>query len=121
MKSRYAILCGVGLVGCVAVLVAVLSGSAPRSAEEPKAPAAPAPAQEPKAKAPAPGGDDPFAMLGGSPARNMVNLKEKLAKFPEKGPNWENPAEVKKWEAEWLLWKASLGSRSYGGPVVHGG
>jgi hypothetical protein len=38
-----------------------------------------------------------------------------------RGPNWEDKAAVAKWEAEWLLWKADLGTRSFSQPVVAGG
>ncbi len=62
-----------------------------------------------------------WPMFGGTPARNMANLHEKLPKFPTQGPQWDDEAAAKKWEAEWLLWKAELGSRSSGGPVVAGG
>ena len=65
-------------------------------------------------------GDD-WPMLGGTPGRNMVNLTAKLPALPDKGPDWQNPAEVAAWSAKWLRWKADLGSRSYGGPVVAGG
>ena len=60
-------------------------------------------------------------MFGGALNRNMVNLKDKVAKYPKEKPDWENPDEVKKWNEEWLLWKADLGSRAYGGPTVAGG
>lgn len=60
-------------------------------------------------------------MFGGTVSRNMVNAKEKLEKFPKEGPAWDNEDEVKKWSAEWIIWKAELGSRAYGGPTVAGG
>jgi outer membrane protein assembly factor BamB len=53
-------------------------------------------------------GRDDHTMFGGTPARNMVNVAATgvPSKFdPEKD----------------LLWKADLGSRSYGGPIVAGG
>lgn len=78
----------------------------------------------PLAAAPVPKGPPPpnsWPMLGGTPARNMVNLRERLTAFPKEGPDWEKEDEVKKWLADWVLWKADLGSRSYGGPVVAGG
>src|SRR4051794_11209965 len=62
-----------------------------------------------------------WPMFGGAPTRNMVNTRDKLARFPLKGPDWEDEADVKKWRREWVLWKADLGSRAYGGPVVAGG
>jgi hypothetical protein len=60
-------------------------------------------------------------MFGGTPARNMVNLDEKLTAFPLAGPNWDDDKAAKPWEDEWVLWQAHLGSRSYGGPDVAGG
>jgi outer membrane protein assembly factor BamB len=60
-------------------------------------------------------------MLGGTPARNMVNPREKLPELPGTGPNWEKEGEVRAWEAAFVLWKAELGSRAYGGPAVAGG
>jgi outer membrane protein assembly factor BamB len=67
-----------------------------------------------------------WPMLGGTPARNMANLNERLEDFPASGPNWDVEEEVKRWEARWVLWKAQLGSRgmrggSVGTPVVAGG
>ncbi|MBM3983454.1 MAG: hypothetical protein FJ304_24935 [Planctomycetes bacterium] len=63
-----------------------------------------------------------WPMFGGTPARNMANFDEKLTKFPTAAPPWGEDAEAdKKWQAEWLHWKAELGGRSYGGPVVAGG
>jgi outer membrane protein assembly factor BamB len=51
-----------------------------------------------------------------------VNPKSKLEKFPKEAPRWgDDPEADKKWEAEWVLWKAQLGSRSYGGPIISGG
>ncbi len=74
----------------------------------------------PPAPPPTPVRDWP--MNGGTTARNMVSPHEKLEKFPTTAPNWEENAEaVKKWEAEWVVWKAKLGSRTYGSPVVAGG
>lgn len=62
-----------------------------------------------------------WPMFGGTPARNMVNLRDKLPKLPAEGPDWGNADAVKKWEADWVLWKAKLGTQSYGGVVVAGG
>ncbi len=78
----------------------------------------------PLAAAPVPKGPPPresWSMFGGTPARNMVNLKEKLPTIPLAGPDWTDERAAKTWEAEWVLWQADLGSRSYGGPVVAGG
>jgi outer membrane protein assembly factor BamB len=71
----------------------------------------------PKAPPPPPA----WPMFGGTPARNMANLREKLPKLSAEGPQWDDADAAKKWEAEWVLWKADLGSRTYGGPVVAGG
>ena len=60
-------------------------------------------------------------MFGGTPARNMVNLTDKLPTLPPKGPDWDKPDEAKAWCDRWALWKADLGSRSYTQPVVAGG
>jgi outer membrane protein assembly factor BamB len=63
-----------------------------------------------------------WPMLGGTPARNMVNLHERLVVFPTHAPKWgEDEAGEKRWEENWVLWKARLGSRTYSGPVVAGG
>lgn len=66
-------------------------------------------------------GKTDHVMFGGTIDRNMINTGDKLAAFPDKGPDWQNDDEVKKWAADWVLWKADLGSRSYGGPIVSGG
>jgi outer membrane protein assembly factor BamB len=60
-------------------------------------------------------------MFGGTPARNMVNFNEKLPAFPKSGPDWGEKEQVQAWENEWVLWKADLGTRTYGSPVVAGG
>ena len=74
--------------------------------------AAPAPKELPVAE---------WSMFGGTPSRNMVNTRERLAKVPKSCPDWESRADVEKWESEWVLWKARLGSRTHGGPIVAGG
>ncbi len=66
-------------------------------------------------------GPSDHTMFGGTLSRNMINLKDKVAKFPKAGPKWDEDEEVKKWTAEWVLWSAELGSRAYGGPTVAGG
>jgi outer membrane protein assembly factor BamB len=70
-----------------------------------------APAHAAAAPAPVPGskGGSDQPMFGGTPARNMVNLTDKG--ITDK-PDPEGPA---------LKWKAELGSRAYGGPVIAGG
>ena len=77
----------------------------------------------PLAAAPVPkGGPAPaWPMFGGTPARNMVSLKEKLPALPREGPDWDDEKAAKKWQAEWVLWKVDLGSRAHGGPVVADG
>jgi outer membrane protein assembly factor BamB len=65
-------------------------------------PTAPDPAEAKK-------GNSDRTMLGGTPARNMVNLIDK--DVPDKfEPNGRS-----------ILWKAELGSRAYGGPTIAGG
>jgi outer membrane protein assembly factor BamB len=93
----------VSLLALSVVIVAVPAGAAP----VPKEPPAPA----------------DWPMFGGTPARNMANSREKLEKFPTGAPKWEDADKdaVAKWEKEWVLWKAELGSRTYGSPVVAGG
>jgi outer membrane protein assembly factor BamB len=97
----------------------------------PAAPPAEPPKQEPQPTPPlvvpaTPNGGQPtggtdHVMFGGTPDRNMVNLKDKLEKFPTKGPDWNDDEAAKKWSAEWVLWREDLGSRSYGGPIIAGG
>ena len=68
------------------------------------------PAPAAAAAAPPGSGKSDHTMFGGTPDRNMVNLAAKGV------PDKFNPE-----DKEVLLWKADLGSRSYGGPVVAGG
>lgn len=90
--------------------------SGPAAVAEPATPAAPvAAAAQPK------GGSSDHIMFGGTPDRNMVNFKDKIEKLPPQGPKWDDEGDVKKWSAEWLLWKEDLGSRAYGGPIIAGG
>jgi outer membrane protein assembly factor BamB len=99
----------------------VFSGAAPVPFP-PVVEPAPLAAAQPKGDAPAAGsGESDHWMFGGAPSRNMVNLKDKVAKFPKEAPKWDEPEEVKKWSADWVLWKAELGSRAYGGPTIAGG
>lgn len=79
------------------------------------------PAAIPLRAQPGGGGESDHTMFGGTPARNMVNLKNKVEKFPKEGPKWDEEEDAKKWSAEWVVWKAELGSRAYGGPTVAGG
>jgi outer membrane protein assembly factor BamB len=59
-----------------------------------------------------------WPMLGGSPARNMANPREKLEKFPKTGSGDDEA---------WILWKAPIGglvsyrSGNSSSPVVAGG
>ncbi|MCI0701483.1 MAG: PQQ-binding-like beta-propeller repeat protein [Planctomycetia bacterium] len=116
--NRQTLFCGAVLLVCSA-LVLTISCSAP-------APAPPDP-QPPVAVVPDPVpiladvGPTDHPMFGGSLSRNMVNLKDKVAKFPTEGPNWDDEESVKKWSADWVLWKATLGSRAYSGPIIAGG
>src|SRR6185437_14894831 len=55
----------------------------------------------------------PTAMLGGTPARNMVNLVEKNVPV--------DFAVRPKGKEKNVKWAAPLGSKSYGGPVIAGG
>jgi outer membrane protein assembly factor BamB len=133
MTSRKAILGGAALLLCAGASVFALSGCAepvPTVTAVPEpAPVAVSvvvpvstPAAQPKADpVPSGSGESDHFMFGGSPSRNMVNLKDKVAKFPKEGPKWDDEEDVKKWTAEWVLWKADLGSRAYGGPTIAGG
>lgn len=68
---------------------------------------------------------DPHYMFGGSIHRNMVNIRANGLKLPPAVAQAEDPAAQaaaqKKWDAEWVHWRASLGSLSYGGPIISGG
>ncbi len=78
----------------------------------------------PVGAAPVPKGPPPprdWPMNGGSPARNMVNFRNTLPNLPPAGADWEDQDATERWEKAWLLWKAELGSRAYGGPTVAGG
>lgn len=55
-------------------------------------------------------------MFGGTRERNMVNLVDQGLKFPT-----EFHPDDEAWVKEWIVWKADLGSRAYGGPVIAGG
>ena len=76
--------------------------------------AAPAPKEPPPAFA--------WPMFGGTPSRNMVNLRDTLTPYPHAGPDWHSDqAGSERWLAEWVLWKADLGSRTHGSPVIADG
>jgi outer membrane protein assembly factor BamB len=123
MTSRYAILGAAVLVLTGAGLVVALNGDAPAAPPATPAPEQPPVAAQPPAKADAPvAGPSDHTMFGGTIHRNMVNLKDKVEKYPKDAPKWgDDPEADKKWNAEWVLWKADLGSRSYGGPIVASG
>lgn len=77
----------------------------------------PAGAREP-AKATAPDGRE-HAMFGGTPARNMVDLKNQFAAV-QLLPVKDGDKVVQEADAA-IKWQAELGSVAYGGPVVAGG
>jgi len=104
-SPRRVLLGGLALLACgTAGIIALGTGSNTVTAQPPKPAAA-----------------NDHTMFGGTPDRNMVNLAGKLEVFPKSGPDWEKPESVKAWSDEWVLWKADLGSKSYGGPIVAGG
>jgi outer membrane protein assembly factor BamB len=78
--------------------------------------APPTPAAEqtdaPVADEPAPGTDHVFSLFGGTIERNMANGTEK---------NISDSWSVKKGKEKNVKWKAALGSKAYGGPVIAGG
>jgi outer membrane protein assembly factor BamB len=119
MNARYALLGAAGLLVCGGGLFIALSGSAP--VHPPGNPPDTQPVAAPAADPPAGSGATDHTMFGGTPTRNMVNLKDKVGKFPAEGPRWDDEESVKKWAAEWVVWKAELGSRAYGGPTIAGG
>lgn len=85
----------------------IVPGSNPTVAADSRSAADPALTAEPPHPANVGPGD--HVMFGGTVYRNMVNLREKGVpdNFDPEGPR--------------LLWKAQLGSRAYGGPVVANG
>src|SRR5436190_2886973 len=93
--SRRMVLAGLVLLGGLLVLAWAFNPAGPGRSAIPYATGADAK------------GPSEHPMFGGTPDRNMVNLKDK--NIPDK------------FEAEGkdvLLWKADLGSKAYGGPVV---
>jgi outer membrane protein assembly factor BamB len=101
-----------GLAAGAVGLVAVLSPNPPRvlAGDEPKAGSAPA--------APADAANGDHVMFGNTPDRNFVNLRPVTlsAEFP-KSPDDDKVHVL----GNRVKWKAQLGSRAYGGPVVAGG
>ncbi|HEY3788424.1 MAG TPA: PQQ-binding-like beta-propeller repeat protein, partial [Urbifossiella sp.] len=96
------------LFGCAMLLVVGIAAGVALNAV-PNSDAPPVGSSDPNA-APvaANGGPNDHTMFGGTPSRNMVNLvaKDVPGKFdPDKD----------------AIWKAELGSQSYGGPIVAGG
>ena len=90
------------LVG-VAVTIAVVAGLFLIPSPTPTTPVE-------AAQKPDPAGPSDFTMFGGTPSRNMVNNIDKNVPHTFKA---DDPAV--------LLWKADLGSKAYGGPIVAGG
>jgi outer membrane protein assembly factor BamB len=92
------------LVGLTALsfMAVVVAATMSRSAPE-QCPAAPVSLQG-NATA------DPWPMWGGSPSRNMVNLRDKNVPTDWDTDNNKN-----------ILWSQDLGSKAYGGPVVADG
>src|SRR5437764_872938 len=70
------------------------------------------PALNPARAVPAPPAARDWPTFGGTPHRNMVNLRERG--LPQ---TWNVSPELR----HNVLWTAKLGSRSYGGPTVAGG
>ncbi len=92
--------------------------AAPTAKSEPLAKIVPK--EEPVAKRPEGGavpkaGKSDLTCFGGDPSRNMVNLIDKGIPFPL-GEGEEN-----KLNEKLVKWKADLGSRAYGGPIIAGG
>ncbi len=105
--TRAAVSSGIVIAVGVGILT-VLPSTNPPAAQA--APPAGEPAQPVAAKAdPAPATTESIATFGMTHHRNMVNLTDK--NIPDK----PEP------DGETMLWKADLGSRAYGGPVVAGG
>src|SRR5262245_45879827 len=93
-SHRWAALGGLAVAAGVAALLALAE---PRTA-----------AQDGKGtQADKPGPSD-HTMFGGTNDRNMVNLKDK--NIPEKFDSEKD-----------AIWKAELGSKAYGGPIIAGG
>ncbi len=67
------------------------------------------PSADESSAAPGAGGPSDHVMMGGTIFRNMINTIDK------------GVADQFDPEGDQLLWKASLGSRAYGGPVIAGG
>lgn len=88
-----------GALAAVGVAAVVLSQSGAQTG-------GPDPKAAPKATN---GGPTDHTMFGGTPDRNMVNLVSK------------NVPEKLNLDSKDVIWKADLGSRSYGGPIIAGG
>ena len=107
MKRRSILLTGAGLALAAGAAAVLLTGPAPgpiplAAADEPKAPGAPG----------------EHTMFGGSPARNMVSAAP--VPFSHEFPKREGDEHARVL-GDRVKWKAQLGSRAYGGPVVAGG
>lgn len=88
----------IGGLAVAAGIAGLLAGADPRSAAQ-------QPGKAPQADQPGP---SDHTMFGGTPDRNMVNLKDK--DIPDKFDSEKD-----------ALWKSELGSKAYGGPTVAGG
>ena len=82
----------------------------PKAEVKPEVKPVPEPKPKPEVKPEVKSGKSDLVMFGGTPSRNMVNLIDK--NIPAKPDPNDDKA---------LLWKAELGSLSYGGPTVAGG
>jgi outer membrane protein assembly factor BamB len=87
---------------------------APKVKAEEPVKAEPAKADTPKADSPK-GGKSDLTCFGGDPSRNMVNLTDKGI------PHALGEGEEAKLNEKLLKWKADLGSRAYGGPIIANG
>ncbi|MBM4072082.1 MAG: hypothetical protein FJ271_24620 [Planctomycetes bacterium] len=91
-KRSLAAVLTVVVLGTALVVGSLASNSAVRTDDRPKAPV------------------DGWTMYGGSPVRNMVNTRAK--NLPTE---WDVDKKTN------IKWFADLGSKAYGGPIVHGG
>ena len=98
-QSRWASLIAVGALGLFAAVAWFAVPSPTPTLVEAEA-----------AQKPNPAGPSDLTMFGGTVGRNMVNTIDKNI-----------PKEFKSDDPAVLLWKADLGSKAYGGPIVAGG
>jgi len=111
MKLRSRLLVVAGLTAGVAGLAVVLAPTAPRIVAD-DAPKAGASAGTPTAST----GD--HWMFGDGPDRNFINMNpvSLSPEFPKKADD-----ETAHEPGSRVKWKAALGSRAYGGPIIAGG